>query len=55
MARHVGAYPAIVAEILERIKDTVGVDVAGILRRVNSDERPQGFTRPGEAVQGVSS
>ncbi len=29
--RYVGAYPAIVTELLERIKETVGVDVAGIL------------------------
>ena len=31
LSRYVGAYPAIVSELLERIKDTVGVDVAGIL------------------------
>jgi flotillin len=31
LSRYVGAFPAIVTELLERIKDTVGVDVAGIL------------------------
>lgn len=31
LARHVGSYPAVVAEIFDRIKDTVGVDVISIL------------------------
>ena len=31
LARYVGAFPKVVGEILERIKDTVGVDVAQIL------------------------
>lgn len=31
LARHVGGYPAIVAEILDRIRDTVGVDVPALL------------------------
>ena len=31
MARYVGSYPAVVSEILEKINDTVGVDIAGIL------------------------
>jgi len=31
LARYVGMYPAIVSEILSRIKDTVGVDVPAIL------------------------
>lgn len=31
LARHVGAYPAVVAEILERIKETVGIDVVATL------------------------
>lgn len=31
LARHVGAYPAVVAEILDRIKDTVGIDIVGTL------------------------
>jgi len=31
LAAYVGAYPGIVAEILRRIKDTVGVDIAAIL------------------------
>ncbi len=31
LARHVGSYPNVVAELLERIKETVGIDVAGIL------------------------
>lgn len=33
LARYVGAYPAVIAEILDRIKDTVGIDVANILSR----------------------
>jgi flotillin len=31
LARYIGSFPQIVAEILERIKDTVGIDVAAIL------------------------
>jgi flotillin len=31
LARYVGAYPAVVTELLDRIKQTVGVDVAAIL------------------------
>ncbi len=31
LARYVGAYPAVVSEILDRIKETVGVDIAAIL------------------------
>jgi flotillin len=31
LSRYVGSYPAVVTELLNRIKDTVGVDVAGIL------------------------
>ena len=32
LARHVGSYPNVVAELLQRIKETVGIDVASILR-----------------------
>ena len=31
LARHVGAYPAVVSEIFEKIKETVGVDIVSIL------------------------
>jgi flotillin len=31
LARYVGAYPAVIAEIFERIKDTVGIDVVSLL------------------------
>lgn len=31
LARYIGAYPQVVSEILARIKDTLGVDVAGLL------------------------
>jgi len=31
LARYIGAFPQVVAEILDRIKDTVGIDVAAIL------------------------
>ncbi|MGH1345493.1 MAG: flotillin family protein [Nannocystales bacterium] len=31
LARHVGSYPAVVSEIFDRIRDTVGVDVVSIL------------------------
>ena len=37
LARYVAAYPLVVTEILERIKDTVGVDVAGILGARTTD------------------
>jgi flotillin len=36
LARHVGSYPAVVAEILERIKETVGIDVVATL----TDRKP---------------
>lgn len=39
--RYVGAYPAIVTELLERIKDTVGVDVAGILTAGSAGSAPE--------------
>lgn len=31
LARHVGSYPAVVAEIFDRIKETVGIDVVSML------------------------
>lgn len=44
LARYVGAFPQVVAEILSKIKDTVGVDVAAIL--ANEDgSRPDGTPR----------
>jgi len=38
LSRYIGSYPAIVTELLARIKDTVGVDVAGILTAGSSTE-----------------
>jgi len=38
LSRYVGGYPAVVAEIFDRIKDTVGVDVISILTQPN--EKP---------------
>jgi len=32
LARHVGSYPSVVAELLNNIKETVGIDVASVLR-----------------------
>lgn len=37
LAAYVGAYPGVVAEILRRIKDTVGVDIAAILASGRGD------------------
>lgn len=37
LARYVGAYPAVVTELLDRIKETVGVDVAAILAPAGAD------------------
>ncbi len=37
LARYVGGYPAVVAEIFERIKDTVGIDVVSILTKPNNE------------------
>ncbi|TNF29462.1 MAG: flotillin family protein [Deltaproteobacteria bacterium] len=39
LARHVGSYPSVVAELLQNIKDTVGIDVASVLR---ADANAQG-------------
>jgi flotillin len=36
LARHVGSYPAVVAEILERIKETVGIDIVSTLTNTKS-------------------
>jgi flotillin len=48
LARYVGAFPQVVAEILAKIKDTVGVDVAAILANedgTRTDGAPR-VTRP---------
>lgn len=45
LARHVGAYPAVVLELLERIRETVGIDVRQILvagTRPSAEEVPHG-------------
>jgi flotillin len=41
LARHVGSYPAVVAEIFDRIRDTVGIDVVSIL----TARKPNGHTQ----------
>ena len=33
LARYIGSYPQVVTEILERIRETLGVDIAGLLTR----------------------
>lgn len=43
LARHVGSYPAVVAEIFERIKDTVGVDIVATL---TSEKKKTPLRRP---------
>jgi len=43
LARHVGSYPAVVSEIFDRIRDTVGVDVVSIL---TSPKKPSPPKRP---------
>jgi flotillin len=40
LARHVGSYPAVVAEIFDRIKETVGIDVVSILTQAKTPPRP---------------
>ena len=47
LARHVGSYPAVVAEIFERIKETVGIDVVAMLTKSNN---PPKTTPPAPAV-----
>lgn len=39
LARYVGAYPAVVAEIFDRIKETVGIDVVSILTQNGGPKR----------------
>lgn len=49
LARHVGSYPAVVAEIFDRIRDTVGVDVVSILtspKKPSPPRRPVPPTKP---------
>lgn len=45
LSRYVGAYPAVIAEILGRIKDTVGIDVAAILTQPHGGS-PSGGSGP---------
>jgi flotillin len=42
LARHVGSYPAVVAEILDRLKETVGIDVVATL----TDTKDRGARPP---------
>lgn len=49
LARHVGSYPAVVSEVFDRIRDTVGVDVVSILtspRKPSPPRRPTPPTAP---------
>lgn len=49
LARHVGSYPAVVSEIFDRIRDTVGVDVVSILtspKKPSPPRRPVPPTKP---------
>ena len=41
LARYVGAYPAVVTEILERITATVGIDVVSILTQKNQQRKQE--------------
>jgi len=43
LARYVGSYPAVVAEIFDRIRDTVGIDVVSILTDANTTTRAPGL------------
>jgi flotillin len=47
LARHVGSYPAVVAEIFERIKETVGIDVISMLTQ---SKAPPKTTPPSRAL-----
>lgn len=49
LARHVGSYPAVVSEIFDRIRDTVGVDVVSILtapKKPSPPKRPAPPSKP---------
>jgi flotillin len=46
LARYIGAFPQIVAEILARIKDTVGIDVAAILANEYVPRAPRSADAP---------
>jgi flotillin len=48
LARHVGSYPAVVAEIFERIRETVGVDVVSILTARKPNAQRQSVLQPGQ-------
>ncbi len=40
LARHVGSYPAVVAELFDRIKETVGIDVVALLTQPKTPSKP---------------
>ncbi len=46
LARYVGAYPAVVSEIFDRIKETVGIDVVSILTQGNRAGKRDGLPPP---------
>jgi flotillin len=46
LARYVGAYPAVIAEIFDRIKDTVGIDVVSILTQGSKQPRREPLPPP---------
>jgi flotillin len=48
LARHVGAYPAVVAEIFERIRETVGVDVVSMLTARKPNPQSRSALQPGQ-------
>lgn len=48
LARHVGSYPAVVAEIFERIRETVGVDVVSTLTARKPNQQRQSALQPGQ-------
>lgn len=47
LARHVGSYPAVVTELLARIKETVGIDISAILSP-DASARPKAAPMHGE-------
>jgi flotillin len=48
LARHVGSYPAVVAEIFERIRETVGIDVVSTLTARKPNQQRQSVLQPGQ-------
>lgn len=55
LARYVGAYPAVIAEIFDRIKDTVGIDVVSILTHGGKLPKPDPLPPPKRALTAPSA